>query len=61
MFLELTEPDTAIDRQIRIAVLRSVAVGRRNGSHAELDEGASVVLHPSDTLEDGSRVARRSS
>ena len=47
------------------ATLRDVAVGRRNGSHAELvsglDEGASVVLHPSDALVDGSRVARRAS
>jgi HlyD family secretion protein len=47
------------------ATLRNVAVGRRNGSHAEvvsgLEEGATVVLHPSDTLEDGSRVTRRAS
>ena len=42
------------------ARLRTVEVGWRNGSHAELvsglPEGATVVLHPSDALEDGSRV-----
>jgi HlyD family secretion protein len=45
------------------AALRTVVIGRRNAAHAELvsglDGGASVVLHPSDTLEDGSRIARR--
>jgi len=47
------------------ATLRNVAVGRRNAAQAELlsglEEGANVVLHPSDALEDGSRVARRAS
>ena len=47
------------------ATLRRVEIGRRNGAHAELRsglaEGATVVLHPSDTLEDGSRVTRRTS
>jgi HlyD family secretion protein len=47
------------------AELRAVEVGRRNGSFAEivsgLREGEPVVLHPSDTLRDGSRVSRRAS
>ena len=47
------------------AELRAVEVGRRNGSFAEivsgLREGDPVVLHPSDTLRDGSRVSRRAS
>ncbi len=47
------------------AVVRPVQVGRRNGTHAEvlggLREGESVVLHPSDSLKDGSRVTRRES
>ncbi len=45
--------------------MRVVEVGRRNGAFAEvvsgLREGEPVVLHPSDSLRDGSRVARRAS
>jgi HlyD family secretion protein len=47
------------------AELRLIEVGRRNGTSAEvvsgLSEGESVVLHPSGSLRDGSRVARRAS
>jgi HlyD family secretion protein len=47
------------------ARLKTVTIGHRNGSHAELltglNEGASVVLHPSDSLKPGLRVARRPS
>jgi HlyD family secretion protein len=47
------------------ARLKTVTIGHRNGSNAELltglNEGASVVLHPSDTLKPGLRVARRPS
>jgi HlyD family secretion protein len=45
------------------AALRTVAIGRRSGLEAEvregLREGETVVLHPGDTLADGSRVSRR--
>jgi HlyD family secretion protein len=44
--------------------LRRVAVGRRNGLEAEILKGLSagerVVVHPADTLKDGSRVVPRS-
>jgi HlyD family secretion protein len=47
------------------AALSPVAIGRRNGVAAEvlsgLREGDSVVLHPSDALGHGTRVARRES
>jgi len=47
------------------AELRAVTVGRRNGTEAEvragLLEGERVVLHPSDTLANGSRVTPRAS
>ena len=47
------------------AELRVVEVGRRNGAFAEvvsgLGEGEPVVLHPSDTLSNGSRVTPRAS
>lgn len=40
-----------------------VAIGHRNGQEAEvmsgLSEGAVVIVHPSDTLEDGARVEPR--
>jgi HlyD family secretion protein len=45
------------------AHLRAVAVGQRTPAHAEvldgLTPGQEVVLHPSDTLTDGARVAPR--
>jgi HlyD family secretion protein len=45
------------------ARLRSVRVGRRNGSEAEVLEGLRagerVVLYPTDNVEDGARVAER--
>jgi HlyD family secretion protein len=45
------------------ARLRSVRIGRRNGTDAEvlegLREGERVVLYPTDTVEDGARVAQR--
>ncbi|HEY6552833.1 MAG TPA: efflux RND transporter periplasmic adaptor subunit [Vicinamibacteria bacterium] len=45
------------------AVFKKVEVGRRNGSEAQilsgLGEGESVVLHPSDSLRDGSRITPR--
>jgi multidrug efflux pump subunit AcrA (membrane-fusion protein) len=45
------------------ARLRSVRVGRRNGSEAEVLEGLRagerVVLYPTDNVEDGVRVAER--
>jgi HlyD family secretion protein len=45
--------------------IRVVEVGRRNGAFAEvvsgLREGEPVVLHPSDSLRDGSRVMARAS
>ena len=45
------------------AGLRTVQVGRRNGTEAEviggLREGDLVVLHPADTLKDGSRISGR--
>jgi HlyD family secretion protein len=48
----------------RRATLRKIVIGQRNDAFAEvvsgLREGESVVLHPSDTLDDGSRVTRRS-
>lgn len=41
-----------------------VAIGHRNGQEAEItggvSEGALVIVHPSDTLEDGGRVEPRS-
>jgi HlyD family secretion protein len=44
---------------------RILAVGRRNGTFAEvvsgLREGERVILHPSDSLRDGSRVTSRAS
>ena len=47
------------------ARLTTVEIGRRNGLEAHvlsgLDEGREVVVHPSDTLEDGSRIAPRTS
>jgi len=47
------------------ARLRTVVIGRRNGQAAQvlsgLREGERVVLHPSDTITDGSRVAPRAS
>ena len=47
------------------AATRVVEVGRRNGAFAQvvsgLHEGEPVVLHPSDALKDGARVARRAS
>lgn len=45
------------------ARLRSVRVGRRNGTEAEvlegLHEGERVVLYPTDSVKDGARVAQR--
>ncbi|MEO0325682.1 MAG: HlyD family efflux transporter periplasmic adaptor subunit [Myxococcota bacterium] len=45
------------------AAVRPVELGRRNGFAAEvsagLDEGALVVVHPGDTLEDGMEVSWR--
>ncbi len=47
------------------ARLVSVELGRRNGLEAQvvsgLEAGQEVVVHPSDTLEDGARVAPRAS
>lgn len=47
------------------ARLRKVELGRRNGLEAEvlsgLEAGQQVVVHPSDTLADGSRIAPRES
>ena len=44
---------------------RTVEVGRRNGLEAQvvsgLEAGQAVVVHPSDSLTDGARVARRES
>jgi len=44
---------------------RVVEIGRRNGLQAQvlsgLEEKDTVIVHPSDTLEDGSRVTRRES
>lgn len=45
------------------AKLRMVSIGRRNGKEAQvlkgLSEGEIVIIHPSDSIEDGSRVAAR--
>lgn len=45
------------------ALLRMVEIGRRNGSEAQVLKGLSedeiVILHPSDTIEDGRRVIAR--
>lgn len=45
------------------ARLRHVTIGRRNSFHAEvrggLDAGERIILHPSDRVVDGIRVARR--
>ena len=45
------------------AVLRTVQLGRRNDTEAEvvggLTAGQAVVLHPPDTLTDGTRVVVR--
>jgi HlyD family secretion protein len=44
------------------ARLKTVAVGQRNSSEAEISglaEGEVVVLHPPDTLQDGARVTER--
>jgi HlyD family secretion protein len=42
------------------ARLRMVEIGQRNGSEAQvlkgLAEGENVIVHPSDTLKDGSRM-----
>ncbi|MBN2370851.1 MAG: HlyD family efflux transporter periplasmic adaptor subunit [Vicinamibacteria bacterium] len=47
------------------ARLRSVEVGRRNGLEAQIlsgvEAGEKVVIHPSDSLEDGARVTPQSS
>ena len=47
------------------ARLRKVEIGRRNGLEAQilsgLEAGQLVVMHPSDLLEDGSRVEPRAS
>ena len=47
------------------ARLRPVEIGRRNGFEAEvlsgLDAGERVVVHPSDSLHDGSRLSFRAS
>jgi len=46
------------------AVLRHVTLGQRNSDFAEvqdgLADGASVVLHPSDRIADGTRIVERS-
>lgn len=46
-----------------IAKLTEVSIGKNNGQQAEvlsgLEEGDTVVVHPSDTLEDGSLVKQR--
>ncbi len=46
------------------ARLREIEIGRRNGLEAQvlagLEPGQQVVVHPSDTLQDGSRVTPRS-
>jgi HlyD family secretion protein len=43
---------------------RRIAIGPRNGSHAQvlegLSEGEIVIVHPSDTIKDGSRISPRS-
>ena len=43
--------------------LREVGIGHRNSAFAEvlegLEDGARVVLHPSDRIEDGSRIVER--
>jgi HlyD family secretion protein len=45
------------------ARLRTLELGRRNGHDAQvlsgLEAGEHVVVHPSETIEDGSRVTRR--
>jgi HlyD family secretion protein len=47
------------------ARLRTVELGRRNGLFGQvlsgLEAGQAVVVHPSDSLTDGARVARRES
>jgi HlyD family secretion protein len=47
------------------ARLRPIELGRRNGLEAQvisgLEAGQEVVVHPADTLEDGSRVVSRAS
>jgi HlyD family secretion protein len=47
------------------AELRRVEIGRRNGVAAEISsglaEGDRVVLHPSDQIADGVRIAGRGS
>jgi HlyD family secretion protein len=46
-----------------VAHLHRVKAGRQNGLDAEitegLTEGANVVLHPSDQIEDGTKVRQR--
>lgn len=46
------------------ATLTTVEIGRRNGLHGEvlsgLKEGDTVIVHPSDAIEDGIKVAERS-
>jgi len=47
------------------ARVRTVGIGQRNGLSAQvlsgLEDGDTVVVHPSDSLEDGARIARRQS
>ena len=47
------------------AALRTVVVGRKNGLHAQITKGLTngdrVILHPNDSIRDGSRIAERSS
>lgn len=47
------------------ARVRSIEIGNQNGFHASvlggIEQGETVVLHPSDALEDGMRVERRAS
>jgi HlyD family secretion protein len=47
------------------ARVRTIELGQRNGLSAQvlsgLEEGDTVVVHPSDSLEDGARIARRQS
>ncbi len=46
------------------ATLTTVEIGKRNGLHGELlsglEEGATVLVHPGDAIEDGVKVAERS-
>lgn len=63
LFREGTDWAVFVESNESRAVLRKVEIGRRNGVEAQVlagvSEGDTVVLHPSDRIEDGVRIEQR--